>query len=95
MPAAEHVFRRSDSATVWVGYSDTGELVFDGQDGEYLDGYEYRITVAPDQFDRLRAALGAEPCADVIDLVCAHAEQIMSGGAEPPAHLLEVTTQAR
>ena len=35
MPAAEHVFRRSDSATVWVGYSDTGELVFDGQDGEY------------------------------------------------------------
>ena len=80
MLAAERVFWRNDTATVWVGYGDAGELVFDGQDSEYLDGYEYRVTVAPDQFDRLRATLGAEPSVDVVDLVCAHVEQIMSLG---------------
>ena len=80
MPAAERLFWRNDTATVWVGYSDAGELLFDGRDSEYLDGYEYRITVAPDQFAKLRAALGAEPGADVVDLVCAHVEEIIGRG---------------
>ena len=52
MPAAERVFWRHGTASVWVGYSDAGELVSDGQDTENLDGYEYRITVASGQFDR-------------------------------------------
>jgi len=79
-PADERVFWRTDAYTVWVGCADNGELVFNGADRAYLDGYEYQITVEPDQFDKLRAALGAEPGADVVDLVCAHAEVIMARG---------------
>jgi hypothetical protein len=55
VPAAERVFWRSDSCTVWVSYGDAGALVFNGDDRQYLDGYAYYITVAPDQFDKLRA----------------------------------------
>ena len=65
---------------MWVGCADGGELVFNGTDRDYLDGYEYSITVESDQFDRLRAALGAEPAVDVVDLVCAHVGQIMARG---------------
>ena len=65
---------------MWVGCADGGELVFNGWDRVYLDGYEYSITVEPDQFDRLRAALGAEPGSDVVELVCAHADEIMARG---------------
>ena len=80
MPDVERVFWRTDACTVWVGYTEGGELVFIGYDRVYLDGYEYEITVAPDQFDKLRAALGAEPDADVVDLVCAHADEIVGRG---------------
>lgn len=80
MPAAERVFWRSDTATVLVGYAEGGELVFTGWDRVHLDGYEYQITVAADQFDKVRAALSAEPIADVLDLVCAHVEAIMTPG---------------
>jgi hypothetical protein len=80
VPAAERVFWRTDTATVWVGYADGGELVFTGWDRVHLDGYEYQITVAADQFDKIRAALSAEPAADVLDLVCTHVEAIMARG---------------
>ena len=56
------------------GYDDAGELVFNGEDRDYLDGYEYSITVAPDQFDKLRAHSGPTGC-DVVDLVCAHVDR--------------------
>ena len=42
--------------------------------------FEYSITVAPDQFDRLRRALAADGPVDVLDLVCAHADEIMARG---------------
>jgi hypothetical protein len=80
MPAAERVFWRTDSATVWIGTDDDGALRFDGYDREYLDGYEYSITVAPDQFDALRRALRAEPDADVVDLLCTQVDEIMARG---------------
>jgi hypothetical protein len=80
VPAAERVFWRSDSSTVWVSYGDGGALVVNGEDRHYLDGYEYSVTVAPDQFDKLRRALAAEGAADVVDLVCAHADEIMARG---------------
>src|SRR4051794_31129782 len=80
VPAAERVFWRSETCTVWVGYDDTGALVFNGADRHYLDGYEYTITVAPDQFDRLRRVFGAEPDADVGELVSACAGDIMARG---------------
>ena len=84
MPADERVFWRTDTCTVWVGLADTpadgGELVFNGWDRVYLDGYEYSIAVESDQFDILRAALGAGPGAEVVDLVCAHADEIMARG---------------
>jgi hypothetical protein len=63
-----------------VGSAGDGVLVFNGSDRVYLDGYEYQITVAPDQFEKLRAALGAESAADLVELVCAHAAAIMSRG---------------
>lgn len=79
MPASERVFWRSGSCTVWVSYDDVGALVFNGEDRQYLDGYEYTITVAPDQFDKLRGAL-AGPEVDVVDMVCANADEIMARG---------------
>jgi hypothetical protein len=63
-----------------VRYDDVGALVFNGEDRQHLDGYEYAITVAPDQFDKLRRALAADGAADVIDLVCANADEIMARG---------------
>jgi len=54
--------------------------VFSGEDRAHLDGYEYTVTVAPDQFEKLRRALGADPAVDVVDLVCNHAEDIMARG---------------
>jgi hypothetical protein len=62
--------RRECPQHVWVGYDDAGALVFSGDDRKHLDGYEYAVTVAPDQFDALRRVLDAEPAADVVDLVC-------------------------
>jgi hypothetical protein len=80
VPAAERVFWRSGSCAVWVSYGVGGALVFNGDDRQYLDGYEYSITVAPDQFDKLRRALAADGAADVLGPVCAHADEIMARG---------------
>ncbi|HET6732498.1 hypothetical protein [Mycobacterium sp.] len=80
MSADERVFWRSDSCCVWVGYDDGGRLVFNGVDREHLDGYEYSIAVAPDQFDKLRGAFDADAAVDVVDLVCEHVDDIMSRG---------------
>jgi hypothetical protein len=67
---------------VWVGYDDAGALVFSADERAYLgepgSSYEYWVTVAPGQFDALRRVLGADRAADVVDLVCAHAEEIMA-----------------
>jgi hypothetical protein len=80
VPSSERLFWRNATCTIWVTYDDGGALVFNGEDRQYLDGYEYAITIAPDQFDKLRRALGAGPDADVVDLVCAHVDQIMAQG---------------
>ncbi len=80
MSADERLFWRSGPASVWVGYDAEGRLVFSGEDRGYLDGYEYTVTVAPDQFEKLRRALGADPAADVVDLVCEHVDAIMARG---------------
>jgi hypothetical protein len=80
VPATERVFWRSQTCTVWVRYDAAGALVFSGLDRRHLDGYEYDVTVAPDQFDALRRALGADPATDVVELVCAHVGEIMARG---------------
>jgi hypothetical protein len=80
MSADERLFWRSGPASVWVGYDSEGRLVFSGEDRAHLDGYEYTVTVAPDQFTKLRGALGADPAADVVDLVCEHVDAIMARG---------------
>ena len=80
VPATERVLWRTDRSTVWVGYDDGGALVFNGYDRTHLDGYEYTITVAPGQFEVLRLVLGAGQEADVVDLVCANADEIMARG---------------
>jgi hypothetical protein len=80
MFADERLFWRSGPSSVRVGYDGEGRLVFSGEDRAHLDGYEYTVTVAPDQFTKLRGALGADPAADVVDLVCEHVEAIMARG---------------
>ncbi len=65
---------------MWVGYDEAGALLFNGIDREHFDGYEYSITVAPDQFEKLRLAFRADPAADVVDLVCKHVDDIMARG---------------
>ena len=80
MSADERVFWRSDTCWVLVGYDDRGRLVFNGVDRQHLDGYEYSVTVAPDQFEKLRKVLGADPDADVVDLVCNRVDDIMARG---------------
>lgn len=44
------------------------------------DEYEYSITIDPEQFDVIRAALEAPPDADIIDVMCADAEKIFMRG---------------
>jgi hypothetical protein len=62
---------------VYVGYTDAGALQFSGEDSS---DYEYDVTVAPERLADLRAALGGEPCDDVVDLVCRHVDDIMPRG---------------
>ena len=84
VPRTERVFWRNATCTVWVGYNDAGELEFHGDESAYMGGeghnYEYWITVPADQFDRLRATLGADPGADVVDVVSAHVDKIKVRG---------------
>ncbi|MDT5014998.1 MAG: hypothetical protein QOD39_1158 [Mycobacterium sp.] len=84
MPASERVFWRNATCTVWVGYNDAGALQFYGDESAYMGdaghNYEYWITVSSDQFDKLRAALDADPSAEVVDLVCIHVDEIMKLG---------------
>ena len=81
MSADERMFWRSETCRVWVGHADSGALVFSGEDS---NDYEYEVTVAPDQFDALRAALGGEPGEsapeDLVDLVCRRVDAIMPMG---------------
>ena len=65
VPPIERVFWRSDSCAVWVSYDDDGALVFNGEDRQYLDGYEHTITVVPDQLTGCVARsppAGQSPC---------------------------------
>ena len=78
----ERVFMDRGSCCVWISMSE-GRLRLSGQDlGGAMgsDEYEYFITVEPEHFDAIRAALGAEPDADIIDTMCAHAETIFMKG---------------
>jgi hypothetical protein len=84
MTGDEHLIWRSGSCRAWVGYDGDGALVFSGEDSAYLGEpghtYEYWVTVAPDQFPAVRRALGADASADVVDLVCSRADEIMVRG---------------
>lgn len=78
------MFWRSGKCTVRAGYHSDGTLFFSGHDLAYFgnpgEEYEYWITVARSDFDRVRAALGAGSDEDVVDAVCARVESIMPGG---------------
>lgn len=78
--SAEREFWRSATCTVRLTYGPTGALVFAGYDRAYLDGYEYEVSVGPEDFPALRTALGAGPDADLLDAVCAAAHEIMAVG---------------
>ena len=79
---AERIFFEHRKCCVWIGLRD-GRLRLTGQDlGGAMgsDEYEYFVTVEPEHFDAIRAALGAEPDADIIDTMCAHAKTIFMKG---------------
>ncbi|MDA2892491.1 hypothetical protein PDG61_16340 [Mycolicibacterium sp. BiH015] len=77
-------FWRSGTCSVWVEYDDWGSLVFHGDDSAYMGdperSYEYWVTVAPQEFPKLRSALGGDPADDLFDLVCSRADTIMAHG---------------
>ena len=60
-----------------------GDLLISGHDlNGFLDQdeYEYFITVPASQFPAVRDALGASTTADVVSLMVAHGEQIVTSG---------------
>jgi len=60
-----------------------GDLLISGHDlNGFLDQdeYEYWITVPDSEFPAIRTALGAGATADVVSLVAAHGEQIVTAG---------------
>ncbi len=60
-----------------------GDLLISGHDlNGYLDQdeYEYFITVPASQFAAVREVLGASATADVVGLMVAHGEQIVTSG---------------
>jgi hypothetical protein len=74
------LFWRSESCVVMVGYAADGSLEFHGDDvaafGTPGHGYEYFITVAPEQFAALRRALDV----DVLRAVVARVDDVMTEG---------------
>jgi hypothetical protein len=80
-PAMPAMYDR-DKLHVGVALSD-GDLLISGHDlNGFLDRdeYEYWITVPASQFPAIRDALGADATADVVSLMVAHAEQIVTRG---------------
>lgn len=84
MASDQRPFWRSGTCNVWLEYSDSGALVFHGDDSAYMGdperSYEYWVTVAPDQLPKLRHALGGDPADDLFDLLCSRVEPIMARG---------------
>lgn len=60
-----------------------GDLLISGHDLKGFldqDEYEYFITVPASHFPAVRDALGADATADVVGLMVAHGEQIVTSG---------------
>lgn len=79
----ERVFIKKGSCCVWIAVTEAGKLELNGQDFGGWSGtseYEYSILVEPTDFGAIREALGGEPDADIVDLMCAHAATIFSAG---------------
>lgn len=78
----KRIFIEQGKCCVWIETID-GSVRLGGQDlGGFLraDEYEYRITVQSSDLPRIREALGAEPDADIEDLLCANTDMIYSRG---------------
>lgn len=89
---SERVFMDRGSCCVWISMPE-GRLRLSGQDlggHPICDEYEYVITVEPDHFEAIRAALGAEPDANIIDVMCANAEAIFMKGETTWLDSLEI-----
>ena len=77
------VFKERGELCVWIEIRKDGDLLLSGQDlGGFMgaDEYEYFITVHPEDFPTIRAALGGSPDEDIVELMCAHADVITSVG---------------
>lgn len=68
---------------VWVSITDGGRLQFAGQDLNGFigsDEYEYWVCVPADDIPVVIATLGGSAGDDVLDLLVAHAEEIVTMG---------------
>jgi hypothetical protein len=75
---AERMFIDRGSCRVWISMPE-GRLRLSGQDfGGFMgtSEYEYDITVEPEQFAAIRLALGVPADADIVDAMCANADEI-------------------
>ncbi|MBC7631604.1 hypothetical protein [Aeromicrobium sp.] len=77
------VFKEKGTCCVWISLTEAGELRLSGQDlGGFMgtSEYEYVITVQPDDFGTICTALGEPVDADIIEVMCARAEEIFDRG---------------
>ena len=76
------IFRRG-TLVVWAGIDQHGRLAIEGQD---LGGhpatseYEYFIWIAPEHWPLVRRALGGQEYDDVVELIAANAERLVTAG---------------
>ena len=79
---AERLFIDRGSCRVWISMPE-GRLKLSGQDfGGFMgtSEYEYNITVEPEHFAAIRRALGARVDADIVEAMCANADEIYTRG---------------
>jgi len=77
-----HTVYSDGTLRVWAHYVD-GMLGLDGQDlggHPYFDEYEYFIRVRPEDFPKLRQALGGDPADDVLDLIIERGKGVVQAG---------------
>ena len=79
---SERVFMDRGTCCVWISMRD-GRLRLSGQElGGFMgtSEYEYFVTIKPENFDAVREVLGEPSAADIVDVMCRHADPIYTRG---------------
>lgn len=89
-------FERGETC-VWIE-KDGPSLRLHGQDLGGVGGtpeYEYFITILSTEFDKIREVLDAPDDADILDVMCANADEIYSRGETDWLTLLDIDYKFR